>query len=401
MDQALLPAIGPRPWPGPALPPGAEPTFAGLCAAVFGSLPRSDQRRRAEQYVSGLMSLAGRKSMRRIASLSGEGADEQSLQHFISKSTWDWVPVRRAVARHLARERPAEAWVVAPLSIPKAGSHTVGVDRRFVSELGRTANVQQAYGLWFTTGGGGVPANWRLVLPEAWIDDPGRRLRGDIPASAAAEPPVLAAASVAAEVLGWSMERRPVVADARMLGFRRLADALADADLPVLARISENSQLTVTSRTLPGYGHGPLTARQILEAARGTCRPVEWTDPDTGTARASLAVTVAVSQCRAADGPRTAKHAAPGGAHDVLTLLGEWRHPDGALAEAWLTNLGPSGPGRLLRTAKLLGVVTRDLTSAGDRMGLRDFTGRTYQGWHRHMTLASVALTASRLDGLG
>ncbi|MEV4442291.1 transposase, partial [Streptomyces sp. NPDC049577] len=70
--------------------------LAELCAVLFASLPRSDQRRRGEAYVRGLLGAQGRKSIRNIAALIGGQAAEQSLHHFISSSTWDWSPVRRA-----------------------------------------------------------------------------------------------------------------------------------------------------------------------------------------------------------------------------------------------------------------------------------------------------------------
>lgn len=40
---------------------------------------------------------------------------------------------------------------------------------------------------------------------------------------------------------------------------------------------------------------------------------------------------------------------------------------------------------------KIAARVVHDGESLGDRVGLRDFEGRSFPGWHRHMTLASVA----------
>ncbi|CAM5640480.1 hypothetical protein SAURM35S_09798 [Streptomyces aurantiogriseus] len=44
--------------------------------------------------------------------------------------------------------------------------------------------------------------------------------------------------------------------------------------------------------------------------------------------------------------------------------------------------------------------VARDLATVGDRVGLRDFEGRSFRGWHRHTTLAAVAHAASLLTGV-
>ncbi|WP_425556351.1 transposase, partial [Kitasatospora nipponensis] len=51
---------------------------------MLASLKRRDQRARGEWYISGLLSVPGRKSMRALAAVAGYGAAEQSLHHFIS-----------------------------------------------------------------------------------------------------------------------------------------------------------------------------------------------------------------------------------------------------------------------------------------------------------------------------
>ncbi len=66
-----------------------EAAVGALCEELFAGLPRSDQRRKAELYVRGLLSAGGRKSIRNIAARVGDRAAEQSPHHFISSSTWD------------------------------------------------------------------------------------------------------------------------------------------------------------------------------------------------------------------------------------------------------------------------------------------------------------------------
>lgn len=91
-----------------------------LCGVLFASLPRSDQRRKGAQYLRGLLGARGRKSIRNIATVVGGPAAEQSLHHFITSSTWDWGPVRQALAQHLARIAPPQAYVLRPMVVPKA-----------------------------------------------------------------------------------------------------------------------------------------------------------------------------------------------------------------------------------------------------------------------------------------
>ncbi|MFD0383263.1 hypothetical protein ACFQ2B_15545 [Streptomyces stramineus] len=48
-------------------------------------------------------------------------------------------------------------------------------------------------------------------------------------------------------------------------------------------------------------------------------------------------------------------------------------------------------PAVLLRLGLLTERVDRDFSEVSNRVGAMDFEGRTFGGWHRHMTLSSVA----------
>ena len=64
---------------------------------MLGGLPRKDQRAAGELYARGLLTDGQRKSMQPMAARLG--VDHQRLQQFITSSTWDYVAVRRNVAR--------------------------------------------------------------------------------------------------------------------------------------------------------------------------------------------------------------------------------------------------------------------------------------------------------------
>lgn len=124
--------------PGGAWAAGPD-VLGELCGELFESLARSDQRRKGIDYVRGLLTATGRKTIRNIAAVLPGRAAEQALHHFICSSTWDWTPVRRSLARYLARVAAPKAWVVRPIVIPKTGRHSVGVDRRSFPNSGRCA----------------------------------------------------------------------------------------------------------------------------------------------------------------------------------------------------------------------------------------------------------------------
>ncbi|MET9437338.1 transposase [Streptomyces sp. NPDC006551] len=366
-----------------------DDVYDELCAALFSGFPRRDQRLKAEQYLRGLLTAQGRKSIRNIAAQIGGAAAEQSLHHFISSSTWDWRPMRSALAGVLERNSCPQAWVVRSMPIPKAGEHSVGVDRRFDPERGQVVQGQQAFGVWFAAEELSVPVNWRLFLPDPWVKDRTRRDRADVPEGAGEETLEECAVAAALDTARWrGVIRKPLLIDLRGGAVRPALNRLGAARMPVIARIGASCRLSVVDRAMPGFGAGPLPAQQILESLKGLRRPVGWLDTaaPTRTSRTSLAT-----------GVRVALPAPPGERMRPLLLLGEWDDPQQPVSRLWLTDLTGSTVGTLLRLTKLTRRVERDFTQVGEGAGLRDFVGRSFRGWHRHITLASAAHAATVL----
>ncbi|MEU0247284.1 transposase [Streptomyces sp. NPDC006235] len=352
-------------------------------AALFASLRRSDQRLRARHYLTGLLAAQGRKSIRNIAASVGGAAAEQSLHHFISSSTWDWSPIREALADHVARVLAPRAWVVRPLFIPKAGEHSVGVERQFSPGCGQVLNGQLAYGAWAATEGTSVPVQWRLHLPESWLGDARRRRRAEIPDSAQAETPDECATATALTLLGRpAVPKRPVVLDTHVTGLGGVVRPFAEAGIPLLARVQGSTRLIVADRAMPGYRAGAISARQIMESVQGLRRPL---DAARGPVRRTmLAAAVRVRLPRPGLGPE-------------LLLIGEWHERGKAPTALWLAAPATAPVGDLVRLTWLAQRVAQDEKRTGEQVGVRDFEGRSFRGWHRHMTLASVAHAVSVL----
>ncbi|MFJ6673208.1 IS701 family transposase [Actinosynnema sp. NPDC091369] len=425
---------------------------AELGSALFSSFAREDQRRKGVEYLSGLLRAGGRKSIRNIAQAVGGQATEQYLHHFISDSTWCWGPVRRALAEYVRRVAEPDAWVVRPMLIPKAGKHSVGVDRRFCPELGQTLNAQQAMGVWAVSDDVTIPVDWRLHLSQAWVRDPGRRSRAAIPDWARAETEGECAVEA---FLGMDARPdfpdRPLVLDARGMDVHA-AVARLHPTTPLLMRISGTQGFTVLDPAVARRGAEPLPARQIMGMARETRKPVAGRWPLLAATvrvgvpglggRAGDAVRVGGGQAGQSGLPghgervettgHTGQLDSPGygtrigvtgqagqsgwlirgarvGAADQvngltsrigavsrarvgeLVLLGVGSAGQPWPGELWLSNQPDVDVATLLRTSRFLDRVDHDFARFGDRVGLRDFTGRSFAGWHRHTTLASAA----------
>lgn len=365
-----------------------------LCATVFASLRRKDQRERGLQYVRGLLTTSGRKSIRSIAAQVGGPAAEQSLHHFISSSTWDWQPIRTALSRYLETSTPLTAWVAQPMAIPKGGEHSVGVGHRFDPHQGQMFRGQQAFGTWFTSPEVATPVGWRLFLPDAESNAEAVANSAQRPVGAP-EPAhhmsyeECAATGVIETVQASGMPTRPVVLDIRHIGTRLTMNRFAEARVPVIARISPNSRLLVTDPALPGFGSGVMNAGDVLQSIKGLRTPVEWPDPvNPSVHRSSLAAAVRVMMPDPSQSRRR-----------QLLLIGEWTDPRRLPTQLWITDLTRLPVSPLLRLTKQARRVALSSQHSGQELGLRDYAGRSLHGWHRHVTMASIAHAAHSLVG--
>ncbi|MFB8066979.1 MULTISPECIES: IS701 family transposase [Streptomyces] len=377
-------------WPGAA----REETTREMADVLFASFARSDQRRKGEQYLRGMLSTPGRKSIRNIAAHVKGAATEQSLHHFISSSTWDWRPVRQALAGLLTRIGPPEAWVVHPMPIPKAGDLSVGVDQGFDPCLGAFRG-QRAFGVWYGSRTLNSPVNWRLFLSGSWVQDPVRRRQAEIPEGIREETLEECAATAALDVLSsWDVPSRPVVLNTHIAHAAATMGRFTAAGVPVIARIDGTARLTVHDPALPGRGSAPTPAGLIAAAAMRLRRGVEWAD-EPGAYRESRGTLTAAVRVGAEGGGRSGADPYRG----ELLLLGEWDGAGHAPQALWVTNMTSAPAPALLRLTRLGGRACRDLAAAGEDVGLKDFEGRSFNGWHRHITLASAAHAVAALSG--
>ncbi|MFD8522205.1 IS701 family transposase [Streptomyces capillispiralis] len=348
---------------------------------LFASLRRSGQRQKAEHYVKGLLETPGRKTLGHIAAHLGGPAAQQSLHHFISESLWEWAPLRHALARQARMLLGHDAWVVRPMVIPKAGAHSIGVDLQFVPHLGRAVNGQQAVGVWLASERSAVPVEWQLVLPRRWREEPLRR-RARIPAGVRAdclEECVREATAQAAR--GAGPHNRPVIVDAQGADAVAIARRLGADGHQFVIRTEPATRLSVDRSVLPAYGARERGAGELV-AHLGRMRTPAGPGPDRPTASVI---------------PVVAPASVHGGALRGLHLMGEGGAPDGGADRLWLTNATGVAASALLRLTRLSDLVARDAVDIGDRVGLRDFAGRSFSGWHRHITLASIAHFATVL----
>jgi SRSO17 transposase len=366
-----------------------------LTSWLFEELPRADQRRWAGSYLRGLLETPGKKSVRRMGStVSTSDTAWQSLHQIVNASTWPWQPVRRQLAAWAAQHAPARALILAPVVIPKRGRQSAGVHRRFDPATGRTAGCQWALGLFLATAHGTLPVDWRLHLPDRWSEDEELRERACIPETERDR----SLHALATDLLGSRIALRhhalPVVAQAATPDDAR---ALAAG----LAECGRSFALAVPAATPLTTAQPPGTHRQRVPEPATSAQHLRRHGGDRTPAVPLAAV------------PPSSPPVAPPHVHLPGCSLplhpGSFRSRLGGRRQTWLTSMNSR---RLREAADLADLAdlhdtVAHTTEVMATCGLHDFEGRSFPGWHRHMTLVSAASTHRLLeaayanDGLG
>jgi SRSO17 transposase len=371
---------------------GAKDALSDYCDLLFASLARSDQRRWAEIYIRGLLATPGRKSLASISERMLGRRAIQPLQQFVNQSNWDHTAVRASLGSLAAATIRPRAWAIDETAFPKNGANSVGVARQFAHAAGRTLNCQLALAVSLVGEDCDVPVNWRLLLPECWDDDETRRSKAHVPEHVRHLPRWRYALDLVDDLIErWHMPAAPV-----------LIDATAESDIEPLLTGLESRGLgyivDVARNTLVRRAAGPtiagaprsLTASQCVQAAtyKGERVTVSWAEGADGTARQSQFLTVPV--------PGIGPHGALGSgnrahAQRPRLVIAEWPAGWSRARGHWVTNLGARSTAHVVALAKHRARTQAALAALHTDFGLGDFEGRSFRGWHHHVTLVSAA----------
>jgi SRSO17 transposase len=404
-----------------------RPRLLEFAAEMLGGLPRKDQRAAGELYVRGLLTDGQRKSMQPMAARLG--VDHQRLQQFITSSTWDYVAVRRNVARWFAAGQPVEALVVDDTGFPKDGTASPCVARQYSGTLGKIANCQVGVSVHLVSERASCAADWRLSCPESWDDamlaDPVaaararyRRGRAGIPDEVRHAGKWRLALEMTEEMTapgGWGVLEeitaasgaRPVVVTDAGYGdntaFRLELDTRGwqyAAAVKGTTRAYAGDARPVRRSLGGGPGRPPGPAcpgppanlRQLAIAHADQIRPVTWRQGTRATkGNPEAAMTSCFLAIRVRPANRDIPRAEDGSLPDCW-LLAEWPPEADEPTDYWLSTLpGDTPVAELVRLAKIRWRVEHDYRELKTGLGLGHFEGRSFTGWHRHVTLAALA----------
>src|SRR3954447_6859731 len=349
--------------------------------ARFGRLfVRAEPREQAGRYLEGLLGPVERKNGWQLAEAIGD-ARPWRTQRVLSPVLWD-----EGAARDLCRDHAVERLgardailVVDETAFVKKGEHSAGVARQYCGTVGKVENCQVGVFLAYGSRGGHALIDRRLYLPEAWAGDAERRRAAKIPD----EVPFRTKPEIAREMIARALDAGVpcdwVLGDEVYGADRRLRTMLEERGKPYVLAIRGNDQLDAELDGGVGRDEAAALARALpprawrrLSAGAGTKgeRLYDW-------ARVRLL-------------PPPAAGAAPPRERWLLVRRSVTDPAD----LAYFAVFAPAGL-RLVDLARAAGrrwLVEECFEAAKQEVGLADYEVRSWRGWHRHVTLAMLAL---------
>jgi SRSO17 transposase len=362
-------------------------------------------------YLRGLIEEGKRKSLEPMVERLGAVADYQSMQQFLTDSPWDPAELVRAVAERVTPEIEILAWVLDDTGFPKQGKRSPGVKRQYSGTLGKIGNCQIGVSVHAVGERGTVPLGWALYLPEEWCEDSERRARAKIPEEVEFKTKPELGVELLERSSGWEVPKAPVLGDAAYGENNELRERLHHAEFEYVLSVSaetavfqpgsvfqvpERKGATGRPRGRLRPGRKPQAIAELIAGLdRNDWQTVAFRDGPDGEPMISRFAFVRV---------RAAHRWQWGFATEPREewLICEWPEGEEAPTDYWLSNLPRNEePERLARLARLRWKIELDYKQLKGELGLDQYEGRSYPGWHHHTALVTAAhgfLTLERLD---
>ena len=341
-----------------------------------------------ERYATGLLADIKRKTCSRIAEAVAS-TSSQSLQEFLTNTSWPAEAVGEQRVGGLVAEATAGDGVLVfdDVSIPRRGKDIVGVAWQWCGALGKRANCQVVVTSRYCDPYYSWPVKARLYLPRQWAEDPKRRTKAHIPAGVEfATKPELALRQVD-EAERWGVPFATVVVDAGYGDNPNFLDGLEARDKRYVVNVASDFGVRLPEEMAEAKeGIAPLhTAQAVIDALpESVWETITWRMGSRGPMTKRFA---AVRVCRA-----TVEVTGCEG-----WLIGERPMPEHSGPRKWYFSDYPADTplARLAELAHRRPSIERGYEDDKGFIGLSDYVGRLWHGFHRHLAL--VMLTESWL----
>ncbi|AKL64348.1 IS701 family transposase [Streptomyces sp. Mg1] len=343
--------------------------FDQVMARIAVRFGRVEPRATARAYLLGLLSSVERKNCWQLAEQVGH-ARPGPMQRLLRYARWDADAVRDDLRAYAVEHLGADGvLVVDETGFLKKGRASAGVQRQYTGTAGRIENAQVGVFLALATERGRALIDRRLYLPEhSWSDDPERRIAAGIPETVQfATKPRLASEMIAA-ALDAGITASWVTGDEAYGQDPRLRAALETRGTGYVMAVACSMRVRINHGRTPiradtVAGRLPATAWQRHSAGNGAKGPryYDWAWIHIGT-----------------------------DSHRHLLIRRNRSTGELAFYLCWSPTEVPLS--ELVRVAGVRWSVEECFQAAKGQVGLDHYQVRNWTSWHRHITLAMLAL---------
>ena len=342
---------------------------------VAGRFRRPEPRRRALDYLKGLLSPIERKNGWQLPERAGD-ATPYGVQRLLSTYRWDADLVRDDLAGYVVEHLAGAdgVLVVDETGFLKKGNKSAGVQRQYSGTAGRVENCQIGVFLAYASAKGRTLLDRELYLPQVWAGDAERRREAGVPEDAGFQTKPRLAQRMLERALESGVPFGWVAGDEVYGNDRNLRLWLEREGIAHVLAIKSNGKLWAWTDKGPGQVRADRLASQVEE--------VGW---------------IRCSAGDGAKGPRVYDWALveirplrePGKGYWLLARRSVAKPEELACYVCY----GPAGTTleELSRVAGTRWAIEECFEEAKGQVGLDQYEVRRWDGWYRHITLAMLA----------
>ena len=342
---------------------------------IAGRFRRPEPRRRALDYLKGLLSPVERKNGWQLAERAGD-ATPDGVQRLLYNYQWD-ADLVRDDSKSYVIEYLADADAVLAVDetgFLKKGDKSVGVQRQYSGTAGRIENCQIGVFLAYASVNGRTLLDRELYLPQVWAEDLERRREAGVPEGVSFRTKPQLARLMLERAVESGVPFAWVAGDEVYGNDRNLRLWLERRCVPHVLAIKRSEKLWALTDRGPRQVRADRLASGVEECAWVRC-----------------------SAGDGAKGPRVYDWATV----DIRPLRepgqGYWLLVRRSLANpgelAYYVCYGPAGTSleELARVAGTRWAIEECFEEAKGQVGLDQYEVRRWDGWYRHITLAMLA----------
>jgi SRSO17 transposase len=366
----------------------AAARLEGFFGRVAGHLKDWRKRESFAMYAFGILGDGERKSAEPIAARACADPSETNNVHsklcyFLGRSEWDDRAVRLEAAQYaieaVQKREPITTWIIDDTGFLKQGTHSVGVKRQYTGSAGKITNCQIGVSLAVATSTEQLPIDFELYLPETWAENPALRAEAKIPDSVTFKTKIELALEMIERAALAEIPGDIILADGGYGGSSDFRNAIRLLGFDFGVGIQSNVRVVRLDRLDRTRGEAATVLEMTMALGRKAFRKITWRHGS--KVKLSSRFCFVRVKTMHDDGIAVADR-------EPLWLVAEWLDGEEKPTKFTLTTL-PRRMSRkqIVRIFKERWRTERMYEDLKGELGLDHFEGRSFTGWHHHVSV--------------